>query len=585
MLSTGCTKKAKEARYSKEGEQFYKSGEYDKAKIDYLKVLRLNPQNAVAFARLGAIWLDEGAPLRAGAFLKRAEELAPKDNENRLRLARVYLSVGQPAEAQKEVLAVLQQEPTNGKALVLLTEMARTPADIGRADAALQKFPDKGNVSYHLASANVALRKRDLAGAQQAIRDAVAADPKSPEAHQAMAVVDLLQKNPKAAGEEFKTAADLAPARSNIQITYAEYLAQTKGKDAVTDFLKGLTKKAPDFLPAWILRGRIAFSDKKFDQALSDLENVFSRDPENIDARLLQTDIFLAKKQTDKAITELDKLDKAYPNLPPVKFRIAQADLQQNRAAEAGAALDQAIDANPNYTEAILLRAELNLRTGHVPPALDALEDLRKKHPELKPAQLLLADAYRASGRLDDAAAIFNEQIKATPKTPDPYFFLGLVQQQQKKNDEARKSYEKALELSPDNLLAISQLIDLDLEAKDYAAATGRVDEQIKKHPKAAAPYLLQGKVQMAQGHWKETEAAARKALELDSNSGAAYDMLVRSYLATNKLSEAARELESVLTKAPQNQSALMTLATIREQQKDYAKARDAYEKLLVIDP
>ena len=70
LLCAGCTKKAKEARYFKEGEQFFKSGEYDKAKIDYLKVLRLNPQNATAFARLGAIWLDEGAPLRAGRFLE-----------------------------------------------------------------------------------------------------------------------------------------------------------------------------------------------------------------------------------------------------------------------------------------------------------------------------------------------------------------------------------------------------------------------------------------------------------------------------------------------------------------------------------
>ena len=118
-----------------------------------------------------------------------------------------------------------------------------------------------------------------------------------------------------------------------------------------------------------------------------------------------------------------------------------------------------------------------------------------------------------------------------------------------------------------------------------HAAIADGSTEQIKKHPKSAAPYLLQGKVQMAQGHWKETETAARKALELDSNSGPAYDMLVRSYLATNKLPEAAHELETVLTKAPQNQSALMTLATIREQQKDYAKARDAYEKLLAINP
>ena len=79
-------------------------------------------------------------------------------------------------------------------------------------------------------------------------------------------------------------------------------IAQAKGKDAASDYLTGLTKKAPDFLPAWILLGRIAFAEKKYDQTLSELENVFSRDPENIDARLLQSDIFLAKHETDKAV-------------------------------------------------------------------------------------------------------------------------------------------------------------------------------------------------------------------------------------------------------------------------------------------
>ena len=107
----------------------------------------------------------------------------------------------------------------------------------------------------------------------------------------------------------------------------------------------------------------------------------------------------------------------------------------------------------------------------------------------------------------------------------------------------------------------------------------------MKKHPESAASYLLQGKVRVAQAQWKEAEAVLRKALELDPNSGPAYDMLVASYLATNRLPEAAHEIETVLSKAPQNQSALMTLATIREKQKDYAKARDAYEKLLAINP
>ena len=584
-ILSGCSSEQKQARLLAQAERDYASGAYDKAKIDYMKVLRLNQSNATAFARLGQIWLEEGAPLRAGAFLKKAEEIAPTDSDTRLRLARVYLAIGQSAEARKEVVAVLQQSPAKGDALVLLTEMAYTPEEISAAEQAIAKFPNRETPSCHLAGANLALRKKDLLAAQKAISQALALAPNSPDAHQAMGILNLLQKNPKGAAEEFKAAAELAPLRSSIRMTYAEYTRQTEGGEAASAFLRSLTAKAPDFLPAWTLLGRIAFSEKKYDQALSDLENVFSRDPENIDARLLQSDVWLARRETKKAVAELEKLDKAFPGLPQVKYRFAQACLQDNKPAQAATALDQALAVNPNYAEAILLRAEVNLRTGHAPAAISALEAVLKSNADFKQAQLLLADAYRVSGRFDDAASIFRQQIETRPNAPEPYFFLGLTQLQQDKMEEARKSFEKMLEVSPDNLLAVEQLVNLDLKARDFAAATHRVQAQLEKHPDRAASYILEGRLRMAQTEWKEAESALNKALELDPNAAAAYDMLVSSYLATNQLPEAVRELEVVLAKSPRNQSALMTLATILEKQKDYPKARTAYEKLLAFNP
>ena len=581
----GCTQEARKERYLAEGNKSFQAGAYDKARVYYMKVLQLDQRNAIAFARLGQIWLDGGAPLRAGAFLKKAEELAPNDSENRLRLANVYLTMGGSAEAKKEALNVLEQSPANGKALLLLTEMAHTPEAIKEAERAIAKFPARGTTSYHLAIANLAMRPQNMEVAERAIATAAQVEPKSPAVHQAKGTLDLLQKNPKGAVEEFKTAAQLAPLRSNFKMTYAQYLNQAEGAEAATAYLKEITTKAPDYLPGWTLLARIAFAGKKYEQVPAYLENVFSRDPENIDARLLQSDLWLAKHQPDKAITELEKLDKNFSGSPPVKYRLAQAYLQQNKSTQAADALDQALAKNPDYREAILARAELNLRTGHLPPAIRALEELLRKYPGFKPAQLLLADAYRAVGRPNDAAILFQEQIKVTPNAPDPYFFLGLTQLEQNKSDEARKSFEKVLELSPDNVLAVEQLINLDLRAKDFAAASPRVQGQLKQHPDRAASYIFDGRLLMAQFKWNEAERALKKALELDPDSVPAYDMLVTVYQTTNRLPQAAHELESVLSKAPNNQNALMRLAAIREKQKDFPKAREAYEKVLALNP
>src|SRR5215467_2821450 len=83
LLSCSCTPEMKKTRALQRGESHFNAAEYDAAKIEYLKVLSFDPANALAYARCGAMWAAEGAPLRAGAFLMKAKELAPTDLDNR----------------------------------------------------------------------------------------------------------------------------------------------------------------------------------------------------------------------------------------------------------------------------------------------------------------------------------------------------------------------------------------------------------------------------------------------------------------------------------------------------------------------
>src|SRR4029077_15550402 len=101
LFLAGCTAASRKARHIERAEQFFKAGEYDKAKIEYLNVIKIDQNDANAYARMGAMWIDEGAPLRAGAFLIKALELAPNDIGSRLNLIRVYIGVGRISDARK----------------------------------------------------------------------------------------------------------------------------------------------------------------------------------------------------------------------------------------------------------------------------------------------------------------------------------------------------------------------------------------------------------------------------------------------------------------------------------------------------
>ncbi|MGI8602946.1 MAG: tetratricopeptide repeat protein [Verrucomicrobiales bacterium] len=584
-LLAGCSAEAKKSRFTQRADTYFKAGEYEKAKIEYLNLLKASPQNPVAIERLGLIWFEQGAPQRALPFLRKTGELAPNHIEARTKLGWALFSLGGVAEARKEAIGILQQSPAWGEALILLNDTIRTPEELTETESQLQSFPDRDDLSFHLASARVFLRKKDLEAAENSLRQALARDPKSWRAHQAMGQFYLLQKEAAKAGEEFKMAAELATPRSIARLQYAEFLSQSGEGDKAKVVLQEVTLKAPDYLPAWRSLAQTAFAEKKYDESFSLLENIFRLDPENLDGRLLQGQVALAKGDPKKALEVLEALARTYPGAPVVQYHLARAFLQGNQLAEGVAALNNAVTANPDYTEAVLLLAEINLRKGDAQSVVGPLENVLKKRPELAQAQLLLAGAYRLLGRLDGAANIFRAQISASPNHPSAHYLLGVILSQQKKTAEARAAFEKAHEIAPDNLQPVNQLIDLDITEKNFESAQNRVDVQLQKTPELAFAHFLQGRVFAAQQKWDQAEAALLKTLELDPKSSGAYNALIAIYVAAKKLPQAAAQVEAKVAREPENLQGHMLVALIYDRMDDPIKARDAYEKLILARP
>jgi tetratricopeptide (TPR) repeat protein len=93
LALAGCSREARKARHLTKAEDYLTAHELEKAKIEYLNVLRVDYRNATAIARLGGIWFEQGAPLRAYPYLFMARELAPENTEARGKLIQVLASV------------------------------------------------------------------------------------------------------------------------------------------------------------------------------------------------------------------------------------------------------------------------------------------------------------------------------------------------------------------------------------------------------------------------------------------------------------------------------------------------------------
>ena len=228
-LMGGCTPAARRARTLERADRYFKAGDYDKARTEYLNVLRLDRTNRTAIKQLGIIWLEEGAPLRALPFLSTARDLDPNDLNIRTKLASARLLLGGAEQARKEALAILQQSPSEGQALIVLGNSTLSKEQAEDTEEQLRQIKPPDSANLHLTLANLALRKGDLSTAENELQRALTADPKSAIAHMAMANFLFSRKEMDRAGQEFKTAAELAPVRSLQRMRYAEFQAHSRG--------------------------------------------------------------------------------------------------------------------------------------------------------------------------------------------------------------------------------------------------------------------------------------------------------------------------------------------------------------------
>ena len=585
-VNTGCSAKAKKIYHLQKANRYFDAGQYDQAEIEYMNVLRNDRENFQAISRLADIYYDEGRLQKAAPFIIKAHQLSTNDLDLDIKMGIIYLSLGKIKEARDEENTVLDRKPQDDQAPLLLVQMATTPAMAEEIKQHLQLLSQKGDsASLQVALGSIAFRAGDLKSAESAFKRAQALDPKSSAAWSALGALYLSQTNLTQAESAFKTAADLAPARSHEKLQYAGFKKETGDPAAAKRVLEDMAQKTPDYIPVWMELAKLSAAEKKYDEAAAFLNKLLARDPDNFDALMLGAQVKLAQGNITEATTDLERMSQIYKQASRVYYQLAIAYVAGNENDKAAASLKKALALDANFPEAILLQAKLEIQNGEVDAAIASLKQLIQQHPKIVQSQLLLADAYRDQGSLTDALGIYRQLAAAYPKSFEIPLAMGDIFLQQKENGEARKAFTKALELVPDNLIALEKLVNLDLMEKQYAAALQQVEPQLKKNPKLAAPHIFQAQIFMSQGDTNQAEASLFKAIELQPELETPYVLLARIYMGSNQNEKALAEFQIAAAKNTNDVAALLMIGIINNEEKNYQAARDAYEKLLVLDP
>jgi tetratricopeptide (TPR) repeat protein len=582
----GCSSKAKAARHLKQANYFFDAGEFDKAEIEYINVLRYDSRNSHAIGQLGEIYFDQGSINRAVPFLFKASQLETNDLDLRLRLGLVYAAMGKLKEARDEADFILDRKPQDTEAPLLLAGAAVSEKEIVETRSRLQKLSQIGDTAaLETALGTLAFRKDDFKTAAADFQRARSLDQKFSAVYSASGALYWAQIDLKQAEEAFKKAAELSPVRSPRRIQYARFEMQTGKLAAGRSVLEEIVKKAPDYLPAWVGLAEIALLEKKFDDCAVSLNRVLTRDAGNYDALLLNGQLDLTRGETLKAVMELEKLAKAYPQASRVHYQLALAYLVNDETGKGIYSLNQSLSLDPDFAEASLVLAEAEIKNGDSDSAVASLKKLIQRQPQMTQASLVLADAYRVQDNFDGALEIYRQLEKSFPQNPQILLLSGSTFIQQKNNGQARAEFNRALEISTNTLPAMQQLVNLDLMEKQYADALQLIQKEIAKNPAQAELQLLMAQVFLAQGDKTQAEGALKKVTELRPEGDTAYLLLGQLYADSKQNDKALANFKLAVEKTPKSVATLMALGVFQNDAKNYGEAADAYEKLLVINP
>jgi putative PEP-CTERM system TPR-repeat lipoprotein len=388
-------------------------GRPDAARARYLALVEREPGNSAALIALAELTKRTGGKGReVVALLDRAVKARPEDVSARIALIDETLDAGDLRSALAAAQAAVATHPNNFE---LLDRLGRTQVLVGSISQALITFnkmaaaqPKSALPFLRLADAYLADQK--LTSAADAVRRAMAIDPRSVLAQRAGAIIAMRENRPTDALTIAKTMQKQYPAAAAGYFLEGEIeLAQRQYDRAIAAYRQALTRpNSAEAAPRlhWALLGakrsteaeRFAASwmhdhpgDVQFTFHLGDVasaENnpalaerhyreVLERQPENVPA-LNNVAMMLIRQGKPGAVAMAERALKQAPTNPSVLDTLAQSYAAENQVAKGIEVQVRAVALAPQAAGLRLNLAKLYLKTGDKGRARDELDVLAK---------------------------------------------------------------------------------------------------------------------------------------------------------------------------------------------------------------
>lgn len=444
---------------------------------------------------------------------------------------------------------------------------------------------------------------------------------------QAAAIANFRANKVDEAVALLKTATENQPNDSLILATYG--LALLDMDETSTEGALALEKSLA--LNPEQQRLRIALAKRhlamgKGEQALAQLQKAYSEQPLDMVIQQTYFRALLAQGQVDQVKVDIADFKTTYPNSPRGFFIEGWFKFQQKDYKGAQAAFEKAASMPDNSEKSMAYGglAQAYELDGQLQKAANTWQMALREDPALSGGYARWFEVMQKLNRTEDAVIFLNELEKETQAwqpslslaqlhfnqrrtdvaiqhadiamersngievakqvTANLYNQRGLELRSQKELQAARTSQLKALELYPDNVTFLANLIETELSENNVSEAQKILDQFTRTEENAAAHLFLQGIIYRVDEKPEAALKLFRQSWDEKPSDNSA-EAIYTHYQKAGQIDQANKLVDEWIQKLPQSSRPVLIKAIDAQQAKNYEEAIGWYEKTIELAP
>jgi putative PEP-CTERM system TPR-repeat lipoprotein len=532
-------------------QNFKAEGKLEASVIELRNALQKNPDNAQARLLLGEVYLDLGQPADAEKELLKAKQLGAAEDSVEVPLGKALLAQGLFQRVLSEIKGGRDSPPLAQAKVMALRGQAHF--ELRHLEEACPLFSqsldiDSSYVPAYWGLAQCAGANGNLVKAREYLEKALKLEDKNSDTWAMLGDLERVTGNLSGAEGAYAKALDYKPV--NLGALLGRAMVRIDSDEASQDVDKAL-KIAKGHPTANHLRGVIEYGRGNYAEAKVSFETALA----------------------------------ALPGYLPAVLWLGYTNYSQKNYVQAEDQFAQYLRQVPNAVQVQALRALCQIRIGRKQAAQEALVSLRKVKFDDVRSLSALGESYLLLGENDLAAQYFQQVVATAPEQAKPRIGLAKALLQEGKSGQAIEQLEKAIALSPDNIEANERLMQALIQSKQYDQALAAIRRFEARQPKSPLPHHYRGLIALQQGNAELAEAEFLQVWQLVPGNPRAGSDLAALSLRKGQVQQARDYYQKILERNPDDLRTLLALSELEQIANRPDEARKILENALAKHP